>query len=443
MNVYIGTYSRLPSTYQEVEYIQSSWTQYIDTGLKVADWYIIKCDTMILWTGAYCCLWWYLWYINWTYWRLYWWTQNNNKRTYWFFNTAAEAGTYNLNEKFNWELSTISWNLYFRWDWNTLGSSTQTYSDSPVWNIWILGWYGDDVSWKWNKWNARMYDYQIYDNTNTLIRYFIPCYRKSDWEIWMYDIVNSVFYTNDWTGTFTKWADVYTNVLQNAYIGEYKWYKPWANTLAYYPFTSSSQWTDQSWNSNDLTASNITYTTLWWVDTAYFAWTNTSGFSWTVANIPQWANAMTISFWAYLDNASIPWWNTIESTLFWYGTGNPNKMRGAYWSNRWSWGTMISQYWAWSSAMWTTPTQQWYHLAIVYNWTKFICYQNWVSVWEWIYTVATDGTTLRVWWLTTWWSGSYIYAWKWWISNFIVEDKVWTADEIAWYYNQTKSNYWL
>lgn len=37
---------------------------------------------------------------------------------------------------------------------------------------------------------------------------FIPCYRKADAEIGLYDIANSVFYTNDGTGTFSKGADV-------------------------------------------------------------------------------------------------------------------------------------------------------------------------------------------------------------------------------------------
>lgn len=37
---------------------------------------------------------------------------------------------------------------------------------------------------------------------------FIPCYRKADAEIGLYDIANNVFYTNDGTGTFLKGADV-------------------------------------------------------------------------------------------------------------------------------------------------------------------------------------------------------------------------------------------
>ena len=43
----------------------------------------------------------------------------------------------------------------------------------------------------------------IYKN-NILVRNFIPCYRKTDNEIGLYDLVNGVFYTNQGTGTFIK-----------------------------------------------------------------------------------------------------------------------------------------------------------------------------------------------------------------------------------------------
>ena len=45
-------------------------------------------------------------------------------------------------------------------------------------------------------------------SNNQLIREFIPCYRKSDSVVGMYDLVNGVFYTNAGTGTFLKGADV-------------------------------------------------------------------------------------------------------------------------------------------------------------------------------------------------------------------------------------------
>ncbi len=48
--------------------------------------------------------------------------------------------------------------------------------------------------------------------------YFIPCYRKADNEIGMYDIVNDVFYTNSGTGTFLKGANVNDKTYSKPYI---------------------------------------------------------------------------------------------------------------------------------------------------------------------------------------------------------------------------------
>ena len=39
-------------------------------------------------------------------------------------------------------------------------------------------------------------------------REFIPCYRKQDGEIGLYDLINNQFYSNDGTGQFSKGADV-------------------------------------------------------------------------------------------------------------------------------------------------------------------------------------------------------------------------------------------
>ena len=50
--------------------------------------------------------------------------------------------------------------------------------------------------------------FQYYDKTDTLICDLVPCYRKSDGVIGMYDIVRKIFLTNVGSGTFTKGADV-------------------------------------------------------------------------------------------------------------------------------------------------------------------------------------------------------------------------------------------
>lgn len=51
--------------------------------------------------------------------------------------------------------------------------------------------------------NVTLRYFRIWDN-DVLIRDFVPCYRISDGEIGLYDLVNEEFYTNDGTGTFEK-----------------------------------------------------------------------------------------------------------------------------------------------------------------------------------------------------------------------------------------------
>ena len=54
--------------------------------------------------------------------------------------------------------------------------------------------------------SARCYEVKIFESGN-LVKHFIPCYRKSDTEIGLYDLIGRQFYTNDGTGTFTKGGD--------------------------------------------------------------------------------------------------------------------------------------------------------------------------------------------------------------------------------------------
>ena len=56
--------------------------------------------------------------------------------------------------------------------------------------------------------NRTIKAFQYYDKTDTLICDLVPCYRKSDGVIGMYDIVRKTFLTNAGTGSFTKGADV-------------------------------------------------------------------------------------------------------------------------------------------------------------------------------------------------------------------------------------------
>lgn len=55
--------------------------------------------------------------------------------------------------------------------------------------------------------NMKVYRLKLYEN-NALVREYVPCYRVSDNEIGLYELVNNVFYPNNGTGTFNKGNDI-------------------------------------------------------------------------------------------------------------------------------------------------------------------------------------------------------------------------------------------
>lgn len=57
----------------------------------------------------------------------------------------------------------------------------------------------------------KLYQFSVYSN-NMLVRNMIPCYRIADNAIGLYDTVNNVFYTNQGTGTFDKGKSVYETI---------------------------------------------------------------------------------------------------------------------------------------------------------------------------------------------------------------------------------------
>ena len=268
MNVYLPNL-RLPSEYQEVEYIQSSWDwdntwQYINTLLSIQNWqslkveidfqylnnttaerdifayYVDSTNDYILWFK-----WWFFWILN--------------SSTNWTLTTTRTPNTYSTNTRYK----VIA-------EWTTKNSSKSPFLFASNW--------GNDNLWDWDI-SAKLYYCKVRQN-NVLVRDFIPCYRKSDSVIWLYDLVNNQFYTNSWTGTFSKWSDVTMAELKNAYIGEYieetytidsfsdsswwttktvNWYKSWykiKKIVIEWSCTLNSSWTIYPWiQSNDATES--------------------------------------------------------------------------------------------------------------------------------------------------------------------------------------------
>lgn len=196
---------RLPSDYQEVEYIENTWTSYINTGyIPTVD---TEIETDISWWSQTETRWVFRWVTgndrssDWILWRIYnWYADRYNPR---FCNTTYDATiitwmTLNTFRKIilkkNWW--SVDWVAYTI---DTNSTPYQSAMDIFAWNNWWSHWR--------RGWQCKIKTFKI-SEWWVLIRNFIPCYRKSDNVIWMYDSVWQQFYTNSWSWTFTKWPNV-------------------------------------------------------------------------------------------------------------------------------------------------------------------------------------------------------------------------------------------
>lgn len=202
------TVSALPAEYQEVEYIESSGTQYIDTqvkpttnmsskiklsfdaltGIEGSDSQVlgcrvgnVRCYFLYLEAGQY-----------WGY----------GKGGYFYTNTPFPQ----INTIYNVETILGSTNQNMIVDGVSIKTSSDSTDISTIdYNLYLFAFNFGGPAQRFS--SIKLYYCEIYDN-GTLVRNFIPCYRKSDDVIGLYDTVNGVFYTNAGTGTFTKGNDV-------------------------------------------------------------------------------------------------------------------------------------------------------------------------------------------------------------------------------------------
>lgn len=198
----------LPSGYQQVEYIESSGTQYIDTGIipntntkieaKVLITQHASADSYDSLFGT----------IERTTTNVQTFDIQMSPTNYFYF-SSGEWGVDNIsvasgiNTEYNISFSvngqiTVNGNSY------TLTSGWDN-TNSLTLSIFALHYFYDYFYSNYSY--MKLYSFAIYDG-NILVRNFIPCYRISDNVIGLYDLVNGAFYTNAGTGTFTKGSDV-------------------------------------------------------------------------------------------------------------------------------------------------------------------------------------------------------------------------------------------
>ena len=182
----------LPSAYQEVEYIQSSWTQWIDTWVTAttSTKAEIKLNSQYIAESA---IFWARWALDGYFLMFY------NNRIRWHWASAVDVA---CSTNTDYTIETENGKV-------TVNGTSYTCTASSA----ILTWYNLGLFATWNQGSAytrgrfKLYYFKIWDWT-TLQRDFISCYRKSDSVIGLYDLVTNTFFTNSWTWTFTKWWDV-------------------------------------------------------------------------------------------------------------------------------------------------------------------------------------------------------------------------------------------
>ncbi len=211
-----GTFKTIPTEYQQVEYIESSGTQWIDTGYVptsqntkvVIDFqineYVVQTscfgDVFGLNTTSAPSFMFY--------------QQVDNENVHLsirngdYAATSLFGGTLSRDcvfDKFHLEFSKTTKIFDSCGGTNSLTFANYDLSTNTK-SIYLFEARTGDL-YK-NSGGIKIYSCKIYNQNNVIERDFVPCYRISDNEIGLYDKVNNVFYTNSGSGSFLKGANV-------------------------------------------------------------------------------------------------------------------------------------------------------------------------------------------------------------------------------------------
>ena len=193
------------SYYQAVEYIESTGEQSIDTGVVGTQDTNAEMDFCYRWVRSYDNN--YLLACNYNdsgtpTRRVYLMgTKGDGNRYLYAYNDIAETTDFSIEVDKRYTLRTERRSglqkTYLNDEEIHSANNTGDYTSTTL-RIFSLG---NQIDSNYCNANARVYYLRLYDGT-TLVRNFIPCYRKSDHKPGLYDTVNGVFYTNQGSGEF-------------------------------------------------------------------------------------------------------------------------------------------------------------------------------------------------------------------------------------------------
>lgn len=442
----------LPDTYKQVEYIQSSGTQYIDTLLNAnqntiveAKWSLTQYNSAINYDKMY-----------WSFWvnddNVFFMQSNrpaNNRFRITNYSNHDENRVY-IDSSANlviWQIyETKHTNTEFYVDWTLQWTcAATTYTSWYSVTIFGLNMWSNTVG---QKAYMKLYYFRMY-NGNTLVRNLVPVIRKSDKKPWLYDLVNNTFYTNQGTGEFTYKEYKESWKITHRYVGtkqvrpSYEWKPDASRTLLYLPLESNTN--DYSGNNRTCTPTSVTFTTVGWVKSAH-VWT-TGWIAVTPTNfITQSTQYKTTSVLVYVTSLQtsarrvVREWAIQNVEHHWLIiTENTN------WNiNIFSWKT------SWMGISSVIAPNTWILITeTLWNWVHKV-YVNWTL----INTVTYTST------LPAWWNRPYSYqqnqailCWRDWVNywqslnwnarEIIFENILWSDEDVSKYYQRIKAKLWF
>ena len=189
--------ARLPKEYQEVEYIESTGTQYIDTGISSTRYITAHLDMqfteyssssmiIIAWsTGAGR------------------WFGKGGLNTY----SSGDGAVSDVDALLRKEIEVFFTPSTTGFTIDGVTYSKAVTSSKSTGYTMFAGWNSKNGISYYSK--AKLYKATIKENETTIMD-LVPCYRKSDKVAGLYDTVSDVFYTNAGTGEFNVGADIIT-----------------------------------------------------------------------------------------------------------------------------------------------------------------------------------------------------------------------------------------
>lgn len=197
--------SNVTYAYYELDYIQSTGTQYIDTGYTKSSGDagpIVKAD--IEFTASSSSLQCVLGCDHASTYQYHMYMGANTNNTWylrWRNSEYSSSATWSLNTRYEFEGRLRRNDKYISINGTKVINNTSSESNYPSnGNFYLLA--NNQSSTALYPCYAKLYSSSLYEDS-TLLRVWIPCLRASDDEVGLYDIKNNVFYPNAGTGKFS------------------------------------------------------------------------------------------------------------------------------------------------------------------------------------------------------------------------------------------------